>query len=97
MLHIMGARRKFKIASERLTSPQHAEKRKPEDQRKEDAGDDGPVHASAPLQSPFIKFDHVSPGRNRWQGTDRRATLDRDVLHTTLESLVGCIVLRPRG
>ena len=52
MLYITGAGRKFQIAPERFIGPQHAEKRKPEDQRKKDADDAGPAHTLRPYIRP---------------------------------------------
>lgn len=48
MLDITGAGRKFQIPTDQLTSRQHTEKREPEHQRKEDADNAGPAHASDP-------------------------------------------------
>lgn len=67
MLHIMGARRKFKIASERLTGPQHSQKWQPKHQCKEAADDDGPVHASdiysLPSSSSITSAQVVTDGK----------------------------------
>ena len=67
MLHVIGTRWKLKIASERLTGPQHAEQWKPERQRKEDEDDAGSAHASdlysRPSSSSMTSAQVVTDGR----------------------------------
>ncbi len=78
MLHIMGTRRKFKIASERLTGPQHSQKWQPKHQHKEDANDDGPVHASdlySRSSSSSITSAQVVTGGRELTGTPRFAAI----------------------